>query len=257
VLSARIPSDRFYDIFNKFLYIHLMQDLLGVHPSKIDKSRIQPDPADILKLLGEQEEISEDHTLDLVDRYISESLRLSSPEGAFLITEALESTSSGTIKVPGISFESGKIIQKMLRHSEYYALFIVTAGAEAETLARSLLEAGNYLEGYIVDLVASYIVDLVADQVEDQVRQLVLMRGMQITNRYSPGYCSWKVEEQQKLFSLFPNGCCGISLSSSSLMNPIKSISGIIGIGSGVRYQDYSCELCSMTDCTFRRTRIQ
>ena len=99
--------------------------------------------------------------------------------------------------------------------------------------------------------------DLAADQVEEQVRQLMKVHSLQITNRYSPGYCTWNVEEQHKLFSLFPEGCCGISLSSSSLMDPIKSISGIIGIGAGVEYQDYTCEICPMRDCQFRRTRAQ
>ena len=114
-----------------------MQELLGIHSSNIDKTRIQPDPADILNLLGEQEEVNDEHTMDLVQHYTSECLRLSSPEGAFLITEALETDSPGTLCSAGISFESGKIIQKMLRHSEYYALFLVTAGPGAETLARS------------------------------------------------------------------------------------------------------------------------
>ena len=234
-----------------------MQELLTIHPSKIDKALIAPDPADILKLLGEEQDISDIHTTDLISQYISECLRLSSPEGAFLITEALEPNSTESLRIPGISFESGKIIQKMLRHSEYFALFLVTAGPEPENLARSLLSEGNYLEGYIVDLVASTLVDQAADQVEEQVRQLMHARGMQITNRYSPGYCSWDVKEQQKLFSLFPDGCCGIQLSSSSLMDPIKSISGIIGAGARVKYQEYTCEICPMKDCQFRRTRTQ
>ena len=234
-----------------------MQDLLVIHPVKIDKTRILPDPSEILKLLGENQEISDPHTTDLVTHYISECLRYSSPEGAFLFTEALDPETSGTLRISGLSFESGKIIQKMLRNSEYYALFLVTAGPEPEILARSLLNEGNYLDGYIVDLVASTIVDLAADQVEDNIRQLMQVRGLQITNRYSPGYCSWNVDEQQKLFSLFPEECCGISLTETSLMNPIKSISGIIGIGAGVTYRDYSCELCSMPDCQFRRSRNQ
>jgi len=134
---------------------------------------------------------------------------------------------------------------------------MVTAGPEPETLARSLITEGNYLEGYIVDLVASAFVDSAADQLQEQLRNQALSEGNQITNRYSPGYCGWNVEEQQKLFSLFPEGCCGISLSDSSLMNPVKSVSGIIGIGAEVRYRDYTCELCSMKDCHFRRVRDQ
>ena len=102
-------------------------------------------------------------------------------------------------------------------------------------------------------LVASPIVDLAADQVQEQVKDLAEQNGLRITNRYSPGYCSWNVEEQQKLFSLFPDGCCGISLSDSSLMNPVTSIRGIIGLGAEVKYNEYTCKICPMKNCHFRR----
>jgi len=55
--------------------------------------------------------------------------------------------------------------------------------------------------------------------------------GKKITNRYSPGYCGWDVTEQHKLFQLMPENYCGIKLTPSALMDPVKSISGIIGIG--------------------------
>lgn len=223
----------------------------------IDKTLIRINQGDILKLLGEQEGAIDTHTTALVKQYITECLRISSPTGAFVLTEALESASAQEITIPGLVFDSGKIIPKMLRHSEIYAFFLVTAGPEPENLARSLMTEGNYLDGYIVDLLASALVDSVADQIQEQVRHLAEQRSMQITNRYSPGYCSWKVDEQQKLFRLFPEGCCGISLSESSLMNPVKSISGIIGIGAEVAFRDYTCEICSMLHCQFRKVGDQ
>jgi len=232
-----------------------MQALLKVHTVPVDANRIEPDPEAILQLLGEEQGNINSHTRELVDLYIVECLRKSTPEGAFIITEALDPDAAGTIRIPGEIFHTGSIIQKMLRHAEQYAFFLATAGPGPELLTRSLMSQGNYLEGYIVDLVASSIVDLAADRVQAQVRKQMLAGGKQITNRYSPGYCSWKVEEQQKLFSLFPGGCCNISLSESSLMNPIKSISGIIGAGARVKYQEYTCEICSMPNCHFRRTR--
>ncbi|MCK5694244.1 MAG: methionine synthase, partial [Bacteroidales bacterium] len=94
-------------------------------------------------------------------------------------------------------------------------------------------------------------------QIQEQVRNLAKELGLHITNRYSPGYCSWNVEEQQKLFSLFPKGTCGISLSESSLMSPVKSISGIIGIGAEVKYREYTCEICPMLNCQFRKVGNQ
>lgn len=234
-----------------------MRELLKTHHTYIDKTQIRVDPADMLKLLGEQEGMIDAHTMGLVEKYIAECLRVSSPEGAYVLTEALDETSAEEISIPGLVFDSGKIIHNMLRHSTYYALFVVSAGPEPEILARTLLNEGNYLEGYITDMVASALVDSAADQIQEQVRKLAEDEGLHITNRYSPGYCSWKVEEQQKLFSLFPRDTCGISLSESSLMIPVKSISGIIGMGSDVSYRDYTCEICSMLHCQFRRVGNQ
>ena len=234
-----------------------MQELHKIHFAGIDKTRIRPDAVEICRLLGEQQGVVDIHTRDLVEQYMAKCLQLSSPEGAFVLTDAHSSTRVGEIRLPGISFDIGKIIQKMLQYSESYAIFIVTAGPEPEQLARTLLSEGSYLEGYIVDLAASTIVDLAADQVHEQVKGLAKLHGLRITNRYSPGYCSWNVEEQQKLFSLFPEGCCDISLSDSSLMNPVKSLSGIIGLGAEVKYNEYTCKICPMKNCHFRNNGDQ
>ena len=234
-----------------------MQDLPKISYSDIDKARIQVDAGDILKLLGDQQGMIGAHTEKLVDKYITECLRISSPAGALVLTEALDSSSPEDIHIEGVRFNSGKIIPKMLRNSQNYAFFLVTAGPEPETLARSLMTEGNYLDGYIMDLLASALVDSAADLIQEQVRNLAEQKSMRITNRYSPGYCSWNVDEQQKLFKLFPESCCGISLSESSLMNPVKSISGIIGMGAEVAFRDYTCEICSMLHCQFRKVENQ
>jgi len=234
-----------------------MRELYKIHPSPIDKTRIRVDPGEILNLLGEEQGMIDTHTSDLVEHYITECLQISAPEGAFILKEGLRSSSNDQISIPELVFDTGTIIHKMLRGAKSYALFMVTAGPEPENKARTLLNEGSYLEGYIVDLVASAIVDLAADQVQERVRKLAEQTDLRITNRYSPGYCGWKVEEQQKLFSLFPEGCCGISLSDSSLMNPVKSLSGIIGLGKEVKYRDYTCEICPMLNCQFRKVGNQ
>jgi cobalamin-dependent methionine synthase I len=84
---------------------------------------------------------------------------------------------------------------------------------------------------------------------------MMLEENKLITNRYSPGYCDWPVKDQQKLFSFFPEKFCGIRLSESSLMYPIKSLSGMIGIGSLVSYQLYPCDSCKDENCQYRKLR--
>ena len=59
---------------------------------------------------------------------------------------------------------------------------------------------------------------------------------------------------QLLLFSLFGNFPCGVTLTPSALMNPVKSISGIICIGR-VTFRDYQCSLCHQKNCVYRETR--
>ena len=47
---------------------------------------------------------------------------------------------------------------------------------------------------------------------------------------------------------------CGVQLTPSSLMIPIKSVSGIIGLGESVRYLAYTCGICQKKDCYKRPT---
>ena len=54
---------------------------------------------------------------------------------------------------------------------------------------------------------------------------------------------------------MFEGNTCGVRLTDSSLMVPIKSVSGIIGIGEKVRKLDYTCGLCDSKKC-FKRLNI-
>ncbi|MCC8144566.1 MAG: hypothetical protein LUD02_05030 [Tannerellaceae bacterium] len=77
--------------------------------------------------------------------------------------------------------------------------------------------------------------------------------GYSLTNPYSPGYCSWPVSDQHTLFSFLPAGFCGITLTGSSLMLPIKSVSAIVGVGEQIQRVPYGCSQCNMKDCYKRK----
>jgi hypothetical protein len=218
-----------------------------------ERSRISVDPGEILNLLGISEPEMDPHTRELVDSYLIKCSEIISPQGGIAWCHASGLDKKGELEIEGIRFHVGKIIARQLHAAEAVALFAVTAGAGPEALSRELMAEGHYLEAYIVDLIGSGIVESVADQVHEQVRLKARAKGMKITNRYSPGYCSWDVKEQQKLFSILPGGCCGITLSESSLMSPIKSVSGIIAAGPEVTFNPSTCSICPMKNCTYRK----
>jgi hypothetical protein len=223
----------------------------------IDTSKLTILQHDIILLLGDEYGAVDSYTGELIDTCISACRKVMSPQAGFIQFKAIKTDASGQLFIEDSSFQTGRAIKKMLAGAETYVFLIATAGPGPETLARELLEKGEFLEGYITDMVASTLVESVANQLQDHIRQLAAQRGLKITNRYSPGYCKWDVSEQQKLFKLFPENCCGISLSESSLMSPIKSISAVLGIGHSVAYQEYTCEICSMKECLYRKTGNQ
>jgi cobalamin-dependent methionine synthase I len=131
-----------------------------------------------------------------------------------------------------------------------------TAGEEFETFQKRLKTEGDMVRVFIADALGSVIAEKCADQMELTLQESIDKLGWKHTNRFSPGYCGWHVSEQQKLFPLFDGHTCGITLTESSLMVPIKSVSGIIGLGREVRKLDYTCGLCTFEKCYKRKKKI-
>ena len=221
---------------------------------KGDPRLIRVDEDVILQLLERSENQADQYTRSLVNEYIARCLDIAEPKGGFLWRNNISFRSGRELLIDGIRFRIGKIITGQMNDAVTIALFAATAGPGPESLARELMDRGSYLEAYVVDLIGTAIVESMADQIHRTVEERAANLGMKVTNRYSPGYCSWKVDEQQKLFLLIPAEPCGIVLSESSLMTPIKSVSGIIGIGHGVIFNENPCELCPLKNCAFRKT---
>ena len=125
-----------------------------------------------------------------------------------------------------------------------------------EIWAKQMLRIGDPVMSYFIDNIASVTTEHITDLLHDRIGQKMTEQGLKITNRYSPGYCNWSVSEQHLLFSLLPQNFCGVTLTDSALMLPIKSVSGVVGIGESVEWKDYICDRCGMKDCTHRANRM-
>ena len=115
------------------------------------------------------------------------------------------------------------------------------------------------LDGY-----ASEGVERAADQLErayvDWLSSEGRLEADSGTLRYSPGYCGWHVSGQRKLFRYLVPEDAGISLRESCLMQPLKSISGVIITGRRAIFDfentfDF-CEECSTWTCRERISAV-
>ena len=99
----------------------------------IEKSKILVHPEDILRLLGGQEGSVDAHASALAEQYIEVCSRIMTPLVGYVVVNSVEPESSEEIAIEGMHFQTGNIVHKMLKHSETYAFFLVTAGPEPES----------------------------------------------------------------------------------------------------------------------------
>lgn len=159
------------------------------------------------------------------------------------------------IQLNDVSMKIGQIIGGYLQHSTQFGVFVATAGKEYDEYLHQQKQSGDIMSEFLADAVGSEIAEASVRFVTTKIAEDASTKGLFSTNSYSPGYCGWHVREQKQLFSLLPNQPCGIKLNDSCLMHPVKSVSGIVGIGSTVELTPYSCNSCGLQTCYKRKKK--
>ncbi|NDV64742.1 vitamin B12 dependent-methionine synthase activation domain-containing protein [Bacteroides sp. 224] len=209
-------------------------------------------PEEVYEVMGYGSVTPEKEITEMVKAAINHLAAFVIPRCCYFIAKG-ELTAT-TLSVGAVTLDIGKIISRQLRGSEQFVFFAATAGKEFEAWMDCLKDTDDIVMQYIADSLGSCLAEKTADYMEKVLQEEISSQGWLHTNRFSPGYCEWHVSEQKKLFSLFPvDRPCGIELTESSLMMPIKSVSGVIGIGRKVKKMPYSCGICGFERCYRRK----
>lgn len=130
--------------------------------------------------------------------------------------------------------------------------FVVTIGDGLEEGVEKAFQHKEPLDAMFLDTAGSAAVELIADQLTLMIANDVSNRGLLSSVRFSPGYCSWKMELQSTMFQLLDTSAIGVRLMPSLLMIPQKSMSGVVFHGKDLRPLN-PCQDCSHEDCRDRR----
>lgn len=187
--------------------------------------------------------------MEEVSLVMAHAARVAQPKFCYQVMKGELSIDHSSLLLADTRLEVGTVIGKQLDGSEAFALFVATAGEEFERWRQRLKDMVHI---YMADAIGSLVAERCADEMESTLQANIDKLSWHHTNRFSPGYCGWDVSNQHALFSLFGEKPCGVTLSEHSLMIPIKSVSGVIGIGANVKKHPYTCSFCNHQNC-FRR----
>lgn len=195
---------------------------------------------------------ADDYLLNLIEKYRQIALKLAAPSASFSFFEQPQiNTTTNCVTIEGTVFHTEKIVTRLLRKSEIIMVFAVTIGESLEIRSKHEMQQGNALEGYILDILGSELAEEATEYLHQTIATQLEEQNYRLSNRYSPGYCKWPVNEQHELFSLL-DAETGIELNESSLMTPAKSVSGMMGIGREIKNVAYKCRICDDEKCILR-----
>lgn len=186
---------------------------------------------EVLRLLKHVKEatVIDPKTSDLINKLIEEGKGLC--EGKAIYADYLvKSIEEHSVVLEGTSFDLlGKSTAHRLWNVKKVTLFVVTIGSNLEKKIKEYSKNGNIANAAILDAVGSAAVESCVDHVNEMIDNHAKESGFKTTKRFSPGYGDWELKEQKGLFHLLNASQIAVSLTGAHLMQPEKSVSGVIG----------------------------
>jgi hypothetical protein len=166
---------------------------------------------------------------------------------ALYLTAYIDRRDHDSLTLNGVEFTS-RVLRVNLEKSERVFAFVVTAGQELDEWSRPL-------EGNLQHFWAETLKESALEFAFDTLKHFLIERyQLGLTAEMSPGSLpDWPLTQQKPLFELLGGAReIGVELSSSLMMRPTKSVSGI---RFPVEERFESCQLCNREKCPGRRVK--
>ena len=189
--------------------------------------------------------IRRDQDLDLAKALADSALALIDAKAMYKICYIEEKLEDG-ILVEGLTFKS-RVLRKNLDQVERIFPYVVTIGPRFEEEMR---KSTDILKKYYLDILGTLALTSARNHFQNHLKSKYALEKMSFM---SPGsLADWPIQEQRPLFELLGDvdKSVGVTLTSSLLMLPAKSVSGVY-FPTEVNF--FSCQLCPRKDCMGRK----
>lgn len=171
----------------------------------------------------------DERTEKLIDHLIDEGRKLAEPQGIYR-DYFVRNITDHAVVLEGAGYDLlGASTVHRFWNAKKVTLLVVTIGTKLEKRIRELTEQVSLSNAAILDAVGSVMVESAVGYINELADQRAREAGFRTTKRFSPGYGDWPLKEQKGLLNLLQASRIGVSLTSSLLMQPQKSVSAALG----------------------------
>jgi hypothetical protein len=201
---------------------------------------------------------AEDRFLDLAERARSEIRALGEPRG---VREELAREEFVEVYRGEGDNDPHTPLDQVVPRADRLALFAVTLGNAVSEAVTTRFSDRDLALGWMLDAAASLAADTAADvMAADFAAACRHGNEKPVVLPYSPGYCGWAVSGQRRLFARLQPVEVGITLNASCVMQPLKSVSGVLVAGPVEAHlfdnEFDCCASCTTRECEARVAQL-
>jgi len=198
----------------------------------LEKISIDPPREKIYQRLGFKKrttQISEPQQEE-TDRFIQEASSLISLKGSLLRLAINHNNGEKIILAEGLAFTSKKL-SAFLRDCREAIIMSATAGSPIMEAIKEKTRQDDLGAAVVYDATASEMADAGLDWIMDYLNQQIRREGKTLLpRRFSAGYADFNLENQKAIYEILQMGKIGVTITSSFILLPEKSVTAISGI---------------------------
>ena len=207
------------------------------------------DVKEALRYAGVRE--PDENALRAVRRAAEQTEQRVSPRYIYRVFDLARDGQSVSLPDAGLTLP-GNLAKTMLAECENAALLLCTLGAEFDRLLRTA-QARDISQALYIDACGSSYVEQGCDAAEKEIA--AHHPGLYLTDRFSPGYGDLPLDLQPGLLrALDGEKRLGVCAGPSYLLNPMKSVTAVIGLSDRPqRARIRGCACCALREgCAYR-----
>lgn len=197
---------------------------------------------------------------EATDWAIARALELVEPASAYTVLDSAGVEGEELVLEGGARLKLGPHAD-LIAPAQRVIASVTTIGSRLEEEVRRLMAGPEMTKGYMLDCAGVVAVGQASMVIRELVEEMAREEGWGVGPSLYPGSpMGWNVRGQRDLLSLIPIDEIGVTLTSSYMLVPQKSGSGLIGTGPGYEQSQVGtlCHWCSLqSSCWRRRERVE
>lgn len=143
-------------------------------------------------------------------------------------------------------FLEGELIGNVLSKADKVVIVVCTMGDQISKFVNELFPKKPALAMAVEGMAAS-ATELLGTKMCEIIEEMAKAEGLLTSVPLNPGMVGWTVREgQPQIFQCLDTSPIGVTLESTGLMKPLKSLSMVIGIGKNIISGGSPCDYCNL-----------